>query len=79
VLASKYSALPPICKVYLKIIIFWRQRHTKRNSWLKSHLFAMEARSDEERFGHPKLKLVTFQPVSIAKTSSKKMTCRILE
>ena len=29
----------------------------------------MEARSDEERLGHPKLKLVKFQPVSIAKTS----------
>jgi hypothetical protein len=42
VLASKYSALAPICKGYLKIIIFWRQRHTKRKSWLKSHLFAME-------------------------------------
>ncbi len=32
----------------------------------------MEARLDTERIGHPKLKLVTFQPVSIAKTSEKR-------
>jgi GTP-binding protein len=54
---TKYSDLPPICKGYLLNYHFWRQRYTKRNSWLKSYLFAMEARSNEERFWPSQVKI----------------------
>ena len=65
-----------MCRLFVKanfqVISISPAKAYERNNWLKSRLFAMEARSDEERLGHPKLKLVKFQSVSIAKTSYQK-------